>query len=215
MARDPMTFSDIYQRMASVQADAAGDPARAEDARREEADRKRSVRSSHLREVRCTDELRARLIEDDLDCTDATRYVSEWHVNKRPWLVLSGPTGCGKTTAALSSIATFGGELVRGDELVRIFWANFGEGYARQQALRDARLLVIDDLGTELDNGRMLPALIDLVDARQSKRMHRTIVTTNLTAAAFQSTYSNAPMNSRMRQLADWVGLHGKDLRQS
>jgi DNA replication protein DnaC len=181
-----------------------------------EEGQRRYKRSEHIKRFRCTDAMSESLIAGTYGVTDAVTRARTWVENRdKPWLLLSGPTGCGKTMAAASIAAERGyADFVRADELVRVFSSMFGDQYERQQELRDARLLVIDDLGCELDHTRMLPALLDLLDARQSARRHPTVVTTNLTPAAFRERYANDRLNSRMAELVRWEGLTGDDLRR-
>lgn len=177
----------------------------------------RQQRGERIKGFRCTDAMREALLAATYSETDAVKRAREWWANRdKPWLLLSGRTGCGKSMAAASIPADHGhGTFVRADEVIRVFASMFGEQYEEQQTLRDARLLVLDDLGCELDHARMLPALLDLLDARQSARRHPTIVTTNLTPAAFRERYPNDRLNSRMSELVRWEGLTGEDLRRN
>ena len=181
-----------------------------------EAQEKREKRANRIAGFRCTDAMRDALLSQTYAETDAVKRAREWWEQRaKPWLLLSGPTGCGKSLAAASIPADHvHGTFVRADEVVRLFSSMFGEQYEQQQSLRQARLLVLDDLGCELDAARMLPALLDLLDARQSARRHPTIVTTNLTPAAFRERYANDRLNSRMAELVQWEGLTGDDLRR-
>lgn len=181
-----------------------------------EAQQKRIKRAERTRGFRCTDAMRDALLDATYAETDAVKRARDWYASRdKPWLLLSGPTGCGKSMAAASiPVENYGADFVRADELVRVFASMFGELHEQQQRLRDVGLLVIDDLGCELDHARMLPALLDLLDARQSARRHPTIVTTNLTAAAFRERYANDRLNSRMAELVRWEGLTGDDMRR-
>lgn len=165
---------------------------------------------------RLTDEAWEAVIADQVVSTTALVALEQWAAaGARPWIVLSGTTGCGKSFAAAEAIAHRGGEWVRADELVRIWWANFGDQYERQDTVRNARLLVIDDLGCELDAQRQLSVLLDLLDARKSARKHPTIVTTNLTKHAFAARYDNERLMSRMHESVQWVALDAGDMRRT
>lgn len=148
--------------------------------------------------------------------TSATRALEGWWpARDKPWLVLSGPTGVGKTVAVAHALWMRGGRFVRADELVRLFASMFGEQYEKQQELRDAYMLVIDDIGGELDQTRMLPALLDLLDSRKSALRGPTIVTTNLSKKDFAARYGNERLLSRMAESVHWASLSGEDLRRS
>lgn len=147
--------------------------------------------------------------------TDSTVALDAWHETRtKPWLVLSGPTGCGKSVAVAQMLWTHGGRFVRSDEVVRLFSSMFGDQYEQQQKLRDLPLLVIDDVGGELDAARMLPALLDLLDSRKSARSRPTIVTTNLSKKEFAARYANERLMSRMAESVQWAAVGGEDLRR-
>ena len=162
-----------------------------------------------------TDEVLDAMRYERLVETDATRAIADFCGRRqKPWLVLSGPTGVGKTVAVAHLLWTLGGKLVRADELVRLFASMFGDQYEQQQKLRDAHRLVLDDVGGELDHTRMLPALLDLLDSRKSARTRPTIVTTNLGKKDFAARYQNERLMSRMAESVHWVSLTGDDLRR-
>lgn len=147
--------------------------------------------------------------------TDALDALDAWTKERtKPWLVLSGPTGCGKSVAVAKVLWDQGGKFVRADELVRLFASMFGDQYEQQQKLRSSPQLVIDDVGGELDAARMLPALLDLLDGRKSARNSPTIVTTNLSKKEFASRYANDRLMSRMAESVHWAAVGGEDLRR-
>lgn len=165
---------------------------------------------------RLTDQATEAVVQNSADPTEAYACASTWAASReRPWLVLSGSTGSGKSFAAACVTANTGGIWVRADELVRIFWANFGDQYERQDELRNTGMLVIDDVGCELDANRMLAALLDLLDARKSARSHPTIITTNLNKKAFAERYANERLMSRMSESVQWEALDGSDMRRA
>lgn len=188
-----------------------------EELRKYEEQQLQQRRTGRIEMFRCTDAMREALVAATYTDTDAVKCARDWFAQRdKPWLVLSGPTGCGKSMAAAAVPAENRTAMfIRADELVRLFSSMFGDQYERQQKLRDTQLLVIDDLGCELDSTRMLPALLDLLDARQSARKHPTIVTTNLTPAAFRERYANDRLNSRMAELVRWEGITSPDLRRA
>lgn len=166
--------------------------------------------------VRLRDEVRNRLLDGELDQTEALSTVLTWRDDKsrRPWLVLSGRTGTGKSVSAATAIAVDGGLWIRADDVVRIFAGLFGDALERQARVEHARLLVLDDVGCEADKDRMQPALIELIDARVSAMWTPTIVTTNLTKRDFATRYDSERLMSRFSELVTWVALDGPDLRR-
>jgi DNA replication protein DnaC len=156
------------------------------------------------------------MADEKLEATPAKQACSDFMRDRTgaPWLVLSGPPGCGKSLAAANALWWCDGRWVRADELLRLFASMFGDQYEQQQTLRDARLLVIDDVGCELDAQRMLPALLDLLDARKSARNTPTILTTNLNKKQFAERYANDRLTSRMHESVQWVGLSNGDMRR-
>lgn len=125
-------------------------------------------------------------------------------------LILAGNEGCGKTVAActrLESCET--GCFVRAAEL-----AEFGRGYADRQRLAEFRLcgvLVVDDLGVEEFDDRMICRLDELLDSRSAGGLP-TIITTNLVGSEFRSRYDRR-IWSRVHQFGDYVELDDPDLR--
>lgn len=181
--------------------------------------RERREQERRFRESGCavTDAVHALLSTNSLGETAAIAALSAWSDDRhrKPWLALSGPPGCGKTVAVASLLWNMGGRFVRADELVRLFASMFGEQYERQQELRDAYKLMIDDIGGELDEKRMLPALLDLLDTRKSAHLQPTIFTTNLSKKDFAARYDNPRLMSRMAESVHWVALSGDDLRRA
>jgi DNA replication protein DnaC len=166
-----------------------------------------------------TDDVLEAMRSETLLETESTLKIAAWWEKRiqrgaKPWLVLSGATGCGKTVAVGHLLWTLGGRLVRADELVRMFASMFGDQHEQQQKVRDEHTLVIDDVGGELDEKRMLPALLDLLDSRKSARSRPTIVTTNLSKKDFASRYANERLMSRMAELVHWEAVGGGDLRK-
>jgi DNA replication protein DnaC len=163
-----------------------------------------------------SDDVDVALRAGNLARTEALETLETWMgAREKPWIVLSGPTGCGKSVAVAKVLWDGGGRFVRSDELVRLFSSMFGEQYEQQQKLRDTGRLVIDDVGGELDATRMLPALLDLLDARKSARGTPTIVTTNLSKKEFAARYANERLMSRMAESVHWAAVGGNDLRRA
>jgi DNA replication protein DnaC len=96
----------------------------------------------------------------------------------------------------------------------RIFAANFGEQLAKQEQIRETPLLLaLDDIGTEIDEARMLPTLLEVINARVSAVQTPTVIATNLTKKEFAGRYPNERLLSRMKTVR-WVSVQGEDLRR-
>lgn len=126
-----------------------------------------------------------RLPERDLDCiprdvdvddTEAVRAARQWRrqlgPEGRPWLLLFGPPGVGKSFAAARSVALSTSDrsmVVRPAELVRLCCVGFGE---RPRDL-EWPFVVLVDLGTEHGEARFLPALSELFEHPGKRRIPR------------------------------------------
>lgn len=148
--------------------------------------------------------------------TEALKVVNAWwkDQNRRPWLALSGGTGVGKTLALAHVAARTIARYVTAEELGRVWSANFGPQYEDQTAIRKTCCLLIDDVGTELDARMLDSALLALISGRSSARDTPTILTTNMSASAFATTYANGRIHSRMNTHVQWVTLIGSDMRR-
>lgn len=140
--------------------------------------------------------------------------VKRWLTSQNNWpmAVLTGNRGCGKSVAAAYVVANWDRSAAwsSAPDLLRVFSGNFGDVLKRQDTLKHARLLVLDDIGTEGDAARMCATLIELLDERKQRK---TLITTNLSKAAFLERYADERLHSRLRELAGFVGDKGPDLR--
>lgn len=165
-------------------------------------------------DLELTDEMHDAILVEALKNTpsldEARRWVSG---HPRPWLVLAGGTGCGKSVAAAWLLAQHGGVWLTAKHAVRIFSASFGQQYDEQDLVRSCRLLFLDDVGTEDDSERMLGTLIELLEARKSQR-RRTVMTVNLPVKKFIERYQNERLVSRMHQLVHWTNSKHPDMRR-
>jgi DNA replication protein DnaC len=180
-------------------------------------DESSAARAEAERQRLCEKELRMRgvpkkiaeLIADG--AVSSTPAVFELTERKGMLLVvLAGNTGCGKTLAACTWMQDRPtGRLVRATELSEI-----GRGWREREELASLRrvgLLVVDDLGVEEDDRRLLQRLDDMVDARISAG-YPTLMTTNLTADEFKHRYGNR-IWSRLHEHGDFIELDDPDLR--
>ena len=137
--------------------------------------------------------------------------------DSKPWLMLCGPVGRGKTVAIAAWLAAVeGGSVayVGARELERLSMAKFGDDEAAFKKLFDVSALAIDDIGREDDVGRMQTALLDLVDMRRRVNLH-TALATNFVRKAFCERYSDARLQSRLAECAQWFADVGEDLRRA
>jgi len=160
----------------------------------------------------------ALIADSKLDATKLRERVAAWFGSgndAKPWSVLCGPVGRGKTLTVAEVLVRAGGRYVGARELERLSMAKFGEDQSAFQALLDTRgLLVIDDLGREDDAGRMQSALLDVVDYRRGIG-HRTAAITNFAKKGFVERYPDERLQSRLAECAEWIVDVGPDMRRS
>lgn len=148
--------------------------------------------------------------------TPALSAVREWLAGDRPVLILSGGTGAGKTVAAAWALAAREGafQALRAVRLGSAFerWSSDREDGVEALRLKVSTMLV-DDLGQEpIEDRRVIPAIEELFDARQTPRL-RTLITTNLSRDQIRQRYSERVI-SRLAQNAKVVQVSGTDLRR-
>ena len=136
--------------------------------------------------------------------------VRTWHIGRKSVLLLSGSVGGGKTVAACWAMAGDGGLCVSAPDLARIS-TDFDR--AEWRRLAAARLLVVDDMGTEQHADKFSGALTQLLSERAAHG-GRTILTSNLTPKALSARYPDERLWSRIAQSRDVVALSGADLRR-
>jgi DNA replication protein DnaC len=219
-SQDPARFDDLRatyeQRFRQQEAEERARQQEVLDAGERQRKRERKERLKRAG-ARLGDSMVEACVADSLSPTEALKAVRGWYESRStPWLIVSGGTGCGKTVAAASLVAGItGAAWFRADDLVRAFAGFFGDAAERQEHAKNAPLLVLDDVGGELDAARMLPALLELLDARLSASEHPTIVTTNLRKAEFAERYQNKRLYSRLREWTHWAELAEPDMRRA
>lgn len=181
------------------------------DKRTREADdlQRRSERLRYARRY-VTDEDFARIVSRRLD-TPAASAVSSWLDTSSAFLVLCGGRGTGKTVAALHAIASCGGQIVTSIEVGRAWRNEHDEARALRTRILNAHLLVIDDIGVELDKEAVKVALQEVVNARQS--VHRTVITTNLSRAVFDKSFDDRTIE-RIHHRGVCVSVPGTSMRE-
>lgn len=173
-----------------------------------------------------------RVRESELVDTEAMQHTRAWLDGDRPWLVLSGGVGSGKSLAASWAVLgtcpdrydgpTSGVSISRFDGWPVAMYPRFVATYelARLSAWDDdwpvlerCSILAIDDLGIE-HVGRseaLLAAIGALLDARYAREL-RTVITTNLGKPEFRERYGERTW-SRLRELGMWGACGSEDLR--
>lgn len=172
----------------------------------------------------------------DLDYAQRALYLAQQMIrgavmneqgSLKAGLLLSGPTGCGKTT--LGSIIIRDGMVMQGKMAVWCKWAaledrlraTYERDYAgpSKQAIQDeiayAPLLQIDDLGSLTRQERyaedVIKFLFNVFDHRYAKQLP-TIITTNLSLAQLLAQFGPQVM-TRLRGLCHACEMNGPDFR--
>lgn len=135
------------------------------------------------------------------------RRVREWLPATPRWLYLWGPTGVGKTGAAVGALAALGAEgrtalFTEVRDLLRHLRTSYAdmatfasERDRRWDSLVDVEVLVLDDIGAERATDWTIETIGQLVAIRHA-RLRRTIVTSNLRLADL----GDARTSSRIRE---------------
>jgi DNA replication protein DnaC len=131
----------------------------------------------------------------DFRSTTATQAVDLWLATDHRLLLLTGGLGCGKSVAAGYAIKRTPGRWMHASEIAKA--ARF-EAEDRMRELLSCRLLVIDDLGAEFNDGSGWgrAALTNLLLQRYEEA-GRTVITTNLDKKAW-STYADPRIKDRL-----------------
>lgn len=153
------------------------------------------------------------LITSKLRKTKSVDAVTRWLRAASSYLALFGTTGCGKTLACAHALAEHGGKYLTVKKLERIFLAQYGEALKMQDMYAEfSGILVVDDVGTELDTEKFASSFFEVIHARQGHG-RRTIFTANMPKQEFIKNYSDPRLLSRLRRCL-FIGDKGKDLRK-
>lgn len=139
-------------------------------------------------------------------------------------LLLIGPTGTGKThisTAIARELIHKGYNVIYDStqNIISDFEADrFRSGYGREESRSDkyldARLLIIDDLGTEFSNQFTLATIYNLLNTRQNKGLS-TIISTNLSPDELARKYEDRIYSRIIGSGTKILPFDGKDHRVS
>lgn len=149
--------------------------------------------------------------------TSAVALVSRMLEGAGVLLVLSGGTGCGKSTACAYALSKRAGLWVHGPDLAKPDFTDPDEYGVRRETLdermRNCGLLVLDDVGIEHSpKGYAASRITDVLEHRESN--HRpSIVTTNLTTAEFKAKYGERIASRLNGDSLGWQHISGPDLR--
>lgn len=142
----------------------------------------------------------------------AIARVMAWDTNTESVLVLSGPPGCGKTTAA----ARWAVSKYWPPKFVRA--TTFASSSRYDRDTRDTWLkadaLVLDDLGAEYADtkGNFLVDLDELVDTFYGDK-RPLLITTNCSAEEFKQRYGQRVID-RLRECGSWFSANNASLRR-
>lgn len=178
--------------------------------------RRSMLQASGILEVLPDDDVRA-LCDDTLDDTEALKRVREFMAQTAysvgtPICILLGGTGVGKTVAAAWALARRPGLFVEAERFVRFYEGRWKTQADEFQRILRCELLVLDELGTEEDLARAIPAYRELVNRRQS-RQRPTIFLGNLNVANLKKRFEPRTWN-RLEAHAEIRGVVGPSLRR-
>lgn len=184
------------------------------EARDMEASQQRADRLER-EHVPLVDSMRAALISSNgLDELPNLQQVQRWlhRPDAKPWLVLVGMTGCGKSVSAAWAIANGPHSHAWRSRraVIQTFAGYFGPAAADQELMYRCKLLVLDDIGTETEAERMGQALGELLEQRKGLK---TLVTTNLTRKEWELRYPDPRLHSRLRESAVFFTDKSADMR--
>lgn len=158
---------------------------------------------------------RDNILCDRLDRTLALEKTKEFAAGRDSFLLLSGPTGRGKTLACAWMLANLGGFCVTGPKLVRLQASAGFDRSSRDQLdnLHSAHTVLLDELARDDDlQKHEKTAVFELINARVSAGK-RTLVTTNRAPLFLLKRYEAFVFN-RLHAQGQTVLLEGEpDLR--
>lgn len=198
-------------------------PVEVERERLRELRRAELVQEEKLKCLNVVPRVQAR-VKEGLERTEALDIVDSFDASKSLWCCLIlGSVGCGKSTAAgFHAVRCASGEIGRRNQL-DVMWlrvveasrlSGFGEvAEERFSIMRRTKLLVLDDLGTEMMTPTWQQALDDALDYRYQHSL-RTLITSNLDAKGFKDRYGER-LADRIREDGMVRSISAKSMRKT
>ena len=145
------------------------------------------------------------IVEGRHDGNAVDEHVAAFAAGKRPVLFLAGGVGSTKTSAACRWLAARGGRFVHVHDLAHA--STFDGDWDRT---KDARHLVIDDLGCEVTSKSewVLGKVREVIEHR-TQDLRPLVITTNLSKPKFVERYGDAGgrLIDRLRVSAEWFDV--------
>lgn len=205
--------------------------------KRKEAQRQREAeealitqRRGYLRETGLANVDIDRIIDGRISETEPLRYVTAWLESGasstrklegspqspetsekfRPWLILCGGVGCGKSWAAAHAmLALYGGHYLRASELcARI--EPWGDEKKLYELASPRNVVVLDDMGAEREDKRFTECLLRVLEARANVPL---LITSNLPRTAFRGRY-DARVIDRLNHFGLAIEVKGTSVRR-
>lgn len=153
-----------------------------------------------------------RVLTSEFEPTECTQAVDTWLTSGKRLLLLAGTFGTGKSVAAGYAIKRRPGRWMHASEIAKV--AGF-KHEDRMAELQSARLLVIDDIGSEFNDasGWGRAHLTTLLLTRYEEGL-RTVLTSNLDAAGWKK-YADPRIVDRLAGDGMVHGAVGKSMRRA
>lgn len=104
--------------------------------------------------------------------------IAGFHEGNLSFLLISSASRTGKTVACANAISKIGGVMLSSAQMVRAYRYEHAEAIGLREQIGRARVLVIDDLGTEGGHEVEARPLFHVVNERQARHF-LTVITTN------------------------------------
>jgi DNA replication protein DnaC len=159
---------------------------------------------------------------DELDQTAPVRQVRDWLSRYEPGagLMLTGPVGAGKSTIAGALALHFGApyhasywpvpDMI---DAMRREMDDPPQGHPVRVKIDKRPVLVLDDIGTEMDTAWQTKAVTDLIAHRYDQQL-TLIATTNLTVKQLGERFGERTL-SRLHEMCELVTVGGNDRRRT